>query len=295
MKTKFSKIGLTLIGLMSFVSCEQDALVEPPAFEKKPAIMCLMSPQSMRVEASVAYTKPYYGLQKDETEFISDALLVLIDEKSGLSDTFRNYAPGMYDLNFYNINLIESQWYTLRVRMNDGKEYNARAQVPPKPELSKFEIASVKMGTPYEDIKNGGWGSYILNPYAVEFRYDLRNPNFYVSPQLEGIARNSRGEEISVRVSFADEILAGNAQSATSFFSQSEFYSGFGIEGPFQLDSFYGAIYTMDKAYRDYYKMQMLQGADNPFAEPVLFTNNFTEGALGVFGCYDYVKGTFVY
>ena len=42
-------------------SCEQDALVDPPPFEKKPAIMCLMTPQSNYIEASVAYTKPYYG------------------------------------------------------------------------------------------------------------------------------------------------------------------------------------------------------------------------------------------
>jgi hypothetical protein len=51
----------------------------------------------------------------------------------------------------------------------------------------------------------------------------------------------------------------------------------------------------MDKAYRDFYKMQMLQDEENPFSEPVLFSNNFSEGALGVFGCYDFVQGTFEY
>lgn len=295
MKSRLNLFLYISLGALFMVSCEQDALVDPPTFQKKPAIMCLMTPQSNVIEASLVYTKPYYGLQKDENEYISDALIVITEEATGIADTLYNYAPGMYTMNIGRITLKEKNWYQMKVRLSDGKTFSARSQVPPKANSSKFKIESVKMGKSYEDLNNGGWGPYIINPYAVEFLYDLGDADFYVSPQLEGTAKNAIGEEISVQIEFADDILRGVTHKATRFFTQSEFYSGFGIDGPFTINTFYGAIYTMDKAYRDYYKMQMLQDEENPFSEPVLFSNNFSEGALGVFGCYDYVQGTFEY
>lgn len=288
-------IIVAVISSLLFISCEQDALVDPPPFEKKPAIMCLMTPQSDVIEASLVYTKPYYGLQKDEMEYISDALVTITEESSGITDTMNNYAPGMYSMSVGRITLKVKNWYKMRVVLPNGKEFSARSRVPPKATVEDFKIASVKMGKPYEDLSGGGWGSYIVNPFAIEFLYDLGDPDFYVSPQLEGKAKNAMGEEIEVRISFADEILPGESNKPTSFFTQSEFYSGFGIEGPFKINTFFGAIYTMDEAYRNYYRMQMLQFEDDPFSEPVLFSNNFSEGALGVFGCYDFVQSTFEY
>lgn len=295
MKKSLTLVIMACVVTVFMVSCEQDALVDPPPFQKKPAIMCLMTPQSSVIEASLVFTKPYYGLQKDENETISDALIAITEEATGISDTMYNYAPGLYSLTIGRIVLKEKQWYKMLVRLADGKTFSARSQVPPKADASNFKIESVKMGKAYEDINNGGWGPYILNPFTVAFLYELGSPDFYVSPHLEGTAKNAVGEEISVRIQFADEILGGEKNKPTRFFTQSEFYSGFGIEGPFTLNTFFGSVYTMDKAYRDFYKMQMLQDEENPFSEPVLFNNNFSEGALGVFGCYDYVQGTFEY
>lgn len=295
MKSRLNLLLYITLGALFMVSCEQDALVDPPPFVKKPAIMCLMTPQSDVIEASLVYTKPYYGLQKDEMEYISDALVTITEESSGIIDTMTNYAPGMYSLSIGRIILKEKNWYKMRVVLSDGKEFSARSRVPPKATVDNFKIASVKMGKPYEDLSGGGWGSYILNPFAIELLYDLGDPDFYVSPQLEGKAKNAIGEEIEVRISFAEEILPGETNKSTSFFTQSEFYSGFGIEGPFNINTFFGAIYTMDEAYRNYYRMQMLQYEDDPFSEPVLFSNNFSDGALGVFGTYDFVQGTFEY
>lgn len=282
--------------LLLVTSCEQDALVDPPPFEKKPAIMCLMSPKSDVVQVSIAYTKPYYGLQTEETNFISDALVVLEEVSTKNKDTFFNYQPGMYQLSFLHITRLKPlEMYTLHVLLKDGSRYTASTTVPPAASKERFEITSVKMGSPYEDVFDGGPGGLIINPFAIQFEYDLGESGFYVSPQLEGIAKNQFGEEISVRISFKDEILSPQNNQKVQFSTQSDFYSGFGIEGPFQMDSFYGAIYIMDRAYKDFYKMQDLQYTDNPFSEPALFTNNFSNGALGIFGCYDYVQGSFVY
>lgn len=295
MNTYLFRLIYVCVGSLLLVSCEQDALVDPPPFEKKPAIMCLMTPQSDVIEASLVYTKPYYGLQKYEMEYISDALVTITEEASGITDTMSNYAQGLYSLRIGRITLKEKNWYKMRVLLSNGKEFSARSRVPPKANVNKFKIASVKMGKPYEDLSNGGWGPYIVNPFAIEFLYDLGDPDFYVSPQIEGKAKNALGEEIEVSIYFADEILPGENNKSTSFFTQSEFYSGFGIDGPFNMNTFFGAVYTMDKAYRNYYQMQMLQYEDNPFSEPVLFSNNFSDGALGVFGCYDFVQSTFEY
>ncbi len=161
MKSRLNLFLFICLGALFMVSCEQDALVDPPTFQKKPAIMCLMTPQSNVIEASLVYTKPYYGLQKDENEYISDALIVITEEATGTADTMVDYAPGLYSLTIGRIVLKEKHWYTMRVRLSDGKEFSARSQVPPKADASKFKIESVKMGKSYEDLDNGGWGPYI--------------------------------------------------------------------------------------------------------------------------------------
>ena len=89
-KKYLSLIVTVFVTSLFFASCEQDALVDPPTFQKKPAIMCLMTPQSNIIEASLVYTKPYYGLQKDENEYISDALIVITEEATGTADTMVN-------------------------------------------------------------------------------------------------------------------------------------------------------------------------------------------------------------
>ena len=48
----------------------------------------------------------------------------------------------------------------------------------------------------------------------------------------------------------------------------------------------------MDKAYAEFYKTQEFYGSDpSPFSEPLILSSNFSEGAIGVFGSYDFEKG----
>jgi len=255
--------------------------------------MCLMTPQSPFVEASVSYTKPYFGIVKDEPEFITDALLILTDVEQNIRDTFIHNQEGMYQLILKKFSLKEFRIYTLEVILKSGQSYRATAQVPPKPDFNKFHIDNVAFGKPYLDLNGGGWGQFYINPFVVEFSYDLKEKGFYVSPHLEGMATSTIGTQIPTRISFADEIQPFNTQKRVRFFTQSELYSD--QEADYSMEVFTGAIYTMDKAYRDFYIMQQKQEADNPFSEPVMFTNNFSSGALGVFGCYDFITGTAIY
>jgi hypothetical protein len=296
MPSFFKNLSFTAILVICMASCEQDALVTPPKYNPKPAIMCLMSPQFEYVEASIFLTQPYFGKQQDYPTPVSDALLILTDLTKNSHDTLKNVEPGIYRLLLGKVTLTPLNVYQLSVKLKSGETFFAKAQVPPKPEFEKFNVDLVKMGTPYKDLNSIGWGGdAFLNPYIVEFSYSLPESGFYVSPQFEGQAYDAMGNIMSLRMAFADEILPANPSKRVTFFTQSEFYSGFGIDGPFNMETFEGALYTMDKGYRDFYLMQQRQETDNPFAEPVLFSTNFSPGALGVFGCYDFVKGTAQY
>jgi hypothetical protein len=106
MKTLRAVVFLwVFVGLLT--SCERDAEVEPPKFERKPVIMCLMTPQMPYAEVQVTYTKPYYGKRKwdDTAETVNGCIIVMTDLSSKVSDTFFSTGSGTYQLNFGKINL----------------------------------------------------------------------------------------------------------------------------------------------------------------------------------------------
>lgn len=285
-------LWFSLVLMLGFSSCEQDALVDPPEFKKQPVFMCLMTPKANVIQASAAYTKPYYGVQTEEIDFIENAILVLRDNESSnmAGDTFKYTQKGEYILAPKNVVIREKATYTLTAYLPNGQEFFAQSTTPPSADISKLEVTYVKVGNTQKDE----WG-YESNPFTVQFAYEgSDDERFYISPQFEGYAKNKTGDEIATNIFFSEEILPFKRNQVTEFLSRSFFYSGFGYEGPWSLDSFSGSVYTMDKAYRDFYLSQY-QDDVTPFTEPTMFKSNFSEGALGVFGCYDYDRGTLVY
>jgi len=284
------KIALLSSLILFLHACEQDALVEPPEFVKQPVFMCLMTPQSNQITASAAFTKPYYGLQTEEVDYIENAVMVIKDNQSQEVDTFTYTREGEYILFPKNISLKEKNKYTLTVYMPDGKQHFAQATVPPKPDFDKLSISYLNLSSSVVD----DWG-YEQNPYTIELEYDAKEADrYFVSTRFDGFVYNASGDVIETSIYFSEDVQAMNPNKVSSFVSRSYFYSGFGYEGPWSLDSFSGAIYTMDKAYRDFYTSQY-QEEGSPFNEPTMFKSNFSEGALGVFGCYDYRQGSITY
>ena len=284
------KIALFSSLILLLHACEQDALVDPPEYVKRPVFMCLMTPQSNVIKASAAFTKPYYGIQTDSVDYIENAVFVIKDHQSQKVDTFTYTREGEYILFPKNISLKEKNKYTLTVHMPDGKQFFAEATVPPKPDFTKLSISYLNLSSTVVDE----WG-YEQNPYTLELEYDAKEQDaYFVSTRLNGFVYNAKGDIIETAINFSEDIQPMSPNKASSFVSRSYFYSGFGYEGPWSLDSFSGAIYTMDKAYKDFYTSQY-QDIGTPFNEPTIFKSNFSEGALGVFGCYDYRQGSITY
>ena len=274
-----------------FVGCEQDAEVDPPKFVKKPVITCLMTPKSNFVEAKLNYTKPYYGVPDNTIEHIADATLVLEDLNVGTKDTFGHTGLGLYQLLLKNVSLVPLHKYELRVYMKNGQVHKAQSTIPPLADFSNLSVNFATLGKPYEETDPWGGPTYTLNPVTIEFAYKGLNEGFYVSPQLEGAAQNVLGQESQFELYFNEEMQEGEGNKPLVFFKRTNFYSGFGLNGPFKLTELRGAIYTMDKAYRDLYLVQW-QDDENPFQEPILYNSNFSEGAIGVFGSYDFTTGS---
>ena len=242
------------VGLLT--SCERDAEVEPPKFERKPVIMCLMTPQMPYAEVQVTYTKPYYGKRKwdDTAETVNGCIIVMTDLSSKVSDTFFSTGSGTYQLNFGKINLTSKNSYELSVKLPDGKIFKAQSTVPPRADFTKARISYFEMREP-EDQGGMGW-EYTTIPYTMEFEYKGLDDRFYVSPQLEGSFLDSAKNYFPVEMYFQEVMKQGNSDFTVKMLTRSSFYAGWGNEPPFTLQQFEGAIYTMDKPYRDYYLSQ---------------------------------------
>jgi hypothetical protein len=290
------KLYLMLIfGLSSllFMGCEQDANVVPPAFVKRPFIMCLMTMRSPEIKASVAYTKPYYGEIQDEFEWEEHAVLVLKDISANLEDTFVSLSGGQYSLYPVKVKLKEENTYRLTVYLPDGTVHTAESTIPPKAKIENLKATFLEIGKPYLESENSGSGwAYYLNPLTVELTYSGIKDGYFVSPHLEALTYNDSGDNMQVELYFKEPIkLVEN--EVVKFLHRSEFYS-FNPKAPFKINEFFGSVYTMDKAYKNFYISQFQMDGD-PFQEPTTFLSNFSAGALGVFGSYDFDQGTVLY
>ena len=289
LKYVFQKLAILFL-LLNFTSCEQDAEVDPPVFEKKPVIMCLITPQSNFIQAELSYTRPYYGEQTYDRDFIDDALVVIKNMTTGDMDTLKylingNFPYGNYEVFPKNLQVINDTKYELLVRLSNGETFTATTTTPPKADLNKLKITYFDLQESREDE----WGEQV-NDYSLEFTYEGLKEGFFVSPQMYGVFNDKNGQEYEIEAFFKEPMLSADASGNVKFFTRDYFYSGWGIDPPFTIEKYKGAVYTMDKSYRDFYNVRF-QDDGNPFAEPVLFLSNFSEGALGVFGSYDFDKG----
>lgn len=284
LKYYLQKLSILLL-VLSINSCEQDAEVDPPVFEKKPVIMCLITPQSNFIQAELSFTRPYYGEQTYDRDFIEDALVVIRNMETENKDTLKHLFNGIYEIFPNNIQILNDTRYELMVKLSNGETYTAVTTTPPKADLDNLKVSYFEL----QETREDEWGEQI-NDYTLEFTYEGLKEGFFVSPQMFGVFIDKFGQELEIEAFFKEPILPSDASGKAKFFNRHYFYSGWGIEPPFSIEKYKGAVYTMDKAYRDFYNVRF-QDDGNPFAEPVLFLSNFSEGALGVFGSYDFDKG----
>ncbi len=298
MRKKLMKNIFILCAVIFIYSCENSATVEPPPFEKKPVITCLISPKSEFILANLSYTQPYWGSNNNnQFEYILDAKVTIYDLTTGVSSKMDlDGITGVYKADTNTVHIISLHTYKLEVQLSNGKIYTANSTVPPRPEIGKLKLIDHLFSASefiYSDNSTGF--SYYTTPISMKLGYTGNlGRGFYISLQLIDSIENGTGEFLDMQFSqpLEKEIIQGNSTNNLEIFMRNEFNF---FNNPFSLKSVYGSIYTMDKAYAEFYKTQeFFVGADpSPFNEPIIPPTNFSEGALGIFGSYDFEKGVF--
>lgn len=294
MNNKIYTIGILSLIMFMISSCERTALVEPPVFIKKPVIMCLISPKSEYIYAQLSYTKPYWGASANiPDEYILDANVELVDLTVPNSVNLSLFSSkGVYRADTTSFHIASLHNYKVIVTLPNGKVYYATSQVPPKPDLSKLKMTFHEFGASTDISVGPRGGIYSETPLLQNFQYtgDL-NTNFYASMQVVDSIENKFqiAQEVVFKQDVNSSIIQGSNSGVINIFNnQSVFFE----DAPLKLISVQGAFYTMDKAYSEFYKTQEFYGSvPSPFSEPLILSTNFSDGAIGVFGSYDFVKG----
>ena len=297
MKNKILTIGILSLFTLIISSCERTALVEPPVFVKKPVIMCLISPKSEYIYAQLSYTKPYWGVSANQPdEYILDAQVELVDLTVANSIKLSlNSTNGVYRADTTSFQITSLHSYKIIVTLANGKVYYATSPVPPKPDLSKLKMTYYEFVTSNDICSGPTGGMYSETPLLQNFQYTGNlSTNFYASMQVVDSIENKFqiAQEVVFKQDVNSSIIQGSNSGVINIFNNQ---SVFAEDAPLKLISVQGAFYTMDKAYAEFYKTQEFYagGADpSPFSEPLVLSTNFSDGAIGVFGSYDFEKGS---
>jgi hypothetical protein len=292
---------LSLIYVLVVVTgCETDTDVEPPKFVKKPSINCFLCPEDQNIYAELCYTSPYFGVLPDTDDYILDANVKLFDlTESDSAVLFLSNSSGVYKTTQNQIKIKENHQYELVVETSDGKVHKAQSIVPPKLDLSQVKFTYLKVGAPILDSNGRGGGgpggTYEKNPFTVEFYYTgALSKDFFINPQFEAEMINKSKQIIPVEMMGRgkEDFYQGTAENSIRVYSNREFNSGFGIDGPFEVNSIGGTLYSVDLAYRNFYISQgNANYSDNIFNEPLMMISNWSKDAIGFFGSYNFVTG----
>lgn len=296
MKRNFIKLIFFTFLVIGVYSCENSALVEPPAFVKKPVIVSFISPQSAKILAQLSYSKPYWGNTSNDTDmFILDAKVYIYDINSNKkAEMVINSSNGVYEADSSLLPIVNLHMYKLEVILSNGKTYFANCTVPPKPVLKELKLIDHTFGISNfisKDISTGF--EYYSSSILMYLQYTGQlGHDFYTALELRDSIENSLGifNDIDLTKNVQNEIIRGNNNNKLDIYFNQDF-NFFNPE--FSLKSIFGTIYTMDKAYSEFYKTQDFFNTsnDNPFTEPMILATNFSDGAVGIFGSYDFVQG----
>ena len=105
---------------------------------------------------------------------------------------------------------------------------------------------------------------------------------------------NSNGQILPVEIVSRgeNEFYGVNSEGKIRVYSNRDFNSGFGVNGPWEVKQIAGYIYTVDGPYRNFYVSQNNDLSGDFFSEPTIMISNWSEGAIGFFGSYNFINGT---
>lgn len=294
---KYYQISLLAVILVLFLgSCENNATVDPPPFEKKAVIISLITPLDDSVRALLTYTQPYYGVEfgYQQVEFVLGATITVVDltdpSKAPLTLKYKDF--GVYSESSQNLPILSGHDYRMDVTSANGDKYYAITHVPPAADLTKFKINFLETK---DDISSSNYYNSATLTLNMDYTGFL-DEKYFISPVLQSRILNDNNDSFDVDILFEDRFFQGEGNKPINFLVQQEFvkqsWSGMQANGPWTNQSISGTIYTCDLALKNYNLTE--NNANNfPgfFTEPQPLLWNFKGGALGVFGGYNFVQG----
>ncbi|MCX6352389.1 MAG: DUF4249 domain-containing protein [Bacteroidetes bacterium] len=305
MKNKLLLFSLLSAGIFGLFSCEQKVTYQLPQYDPKPAVFCLLQPDSV-VKLYLTESRSYfnYGDTLNKMRFIFDAVLTVKDE-TGVTETLHlekglendnNFNRNPWDTTKRPDNKVETWlWvgsnktkantkYSLEIKWG-GKSYTAETRVPDVPVI----LNTIIRKTEGRGFGGGGQNDSIKTAFFV-VQDVAAEKNFYGRLEIDSNSNQSGGSsgyfDNIYRYSFTED-GAENGRKMEVYASEDQKRGGF----PTDSTVVFVSLMNANKEAGDY--LTSLQHQQNtqgdPFSEPVLIKSNI-KGGLGVFGGMSYSK-----
>lgn len=285
-----------LISLLGLGSCiEKDAKIPPPEYSKRTSIICYLSPRNANVSVQLGFTVPYFGVQSDSISYYSDAKVTVSDLTAGTSVILPfNRVDFVYRVGKNKMPILNDHQYRVDVVLADGRSYSATTQIPPKLgptdlQLGKFSVGKLE--------QNQQFGQQVS--VNVELKTGNTRKGFYYSPQFDIVLEDGQGDFYGNTMYFKGSgVEEGIGSDTLRFFYQERMWlqGGGGMGGgsaidPMKFNGAEGTFWVFDKGYAESYN-KFFEDTGNPFAEPILLYSNWSNGAVGTLGSFDWEEMT---
>jgi hypothetical protein len=286
----------SVISLLGLGSCiEKDAKIPPPEYSKRTAIICYLSPRNPDVSVQLGFTVPYFGVQSDTISYYSDAKVTVSDLTVGTSVVLPfNKVDFVYRVGKNKMPIINDHQYRVDVVLADGRSYTATTQIPPKLgptdlKLGKYSVGKLEQNQQFDQQVS----------VNVELKTGNTQKGFYYSPQFDVVLEDGNGNFYGNTMIFKGTgIEEGLGADTLRFIYQDRMWlqGGGGMGGsnaidPMKLNGAEGTFWVFDKGYTESYN-KFFEDTGNPFAEPILLYSNWSNGAVGTLGSFDWEEMT---
>ena len=253
---KIKNIGLFVLGLLFFSSCEDVIVLELESVESQIVIEATIDAGSKIATVNISMTNDFYD--NDSPERVSDATITL-QGVTGDTYTLSENSPGTYTA--ANVLTDPGESFDLIVEV-DGKFYEATSQTPVAVILDSI-IQSTFPGGPFSDEGDILLSAVWIDPVNVQNFYRIRT-------YIDGVFQSDN-------YTVLNDVLAGDGEEITASIAK-----GFNENTTVEVE-----LLSTDEAYYDYFfQLSSLSGGGAGSTTPYNPTGNFSNDALGYFGIY---------
>ena len=253
---KIKNIGLFILGLLFFSSCEDVIELELDSVESQIVIEATIDARNQIASVNISKSNDFY--ENDNPEQVSDAVIILQSDL-GNTYTLSETSPGSYTTTDVIAN--QGEIFNLMVEV-DGKIYEASSQTPIAVNLKTIIQANFP-SSPFSDEGDILLSAVWNDPDNLENFYRIRA---YVDNVFQ-----------SDNYTIINDVLAGDGEEITASIAQ-----GFNENTTVEVE-----LLSTDKAYYDYFfQLSSLSGGGAGSTTPYNPKGNFSNDALGYFGIY---------